>query len=80
MLKRVSLLYGHSYDTGKMSAEQVAEGHVLGVVSDWPHIPEFEIDAITSGIEVVLHLAGRKSLGMTWKRQPDGVRFDIHFE
>lgn len=80
LCKRVPPLFAHSYDTGQMTAEVVGEGHIVAIVSGWPQIPEFEIDAIVSGIEVLLRVADKRSVNTLWRRLPDGARFDIYYQ
>jgi hypothetical protein len=80
LVKRASAIYGRSYDKGKLASTLVRPGLLEARLTEWPDIPEFEIGAIVSGIEVLLHLAGRRSAAVFWTRESDGVRFEIRYD
>ena len=79
LIKRTAVIYARSYDTGRIEAQLIAPGHIEATLSDWPDIPEFEIDALTSGVQAMLHIAGRRTASVTWRRHATGIYFDVRY-
>jgi hypothetical protein len=79
MIKRAAIVYAKSYDRGAATARLVEPGLVEFVISGWPHIPDFEVDAVCSGIEAMIRISGRTSVSIESTRLDDGARFAIRF-
>jgi hypothetical protein len=77
LIKRTALLYSKACDRGRLTAEQLAPGHVKLTLSEWPDIPELDLIALATGIETVLRVVGRKTVIVTWAREPPVVTFTV---
>jgi hypothetical protein len=79
LIKRVAAIYERSYDCGKMNVRTAESRRVVAELEFWPDVPEFELDAMTSGIEALLHVSGRKGARVVRTRRPGGALFEIRF-
>lgn len=77
LVKRTALLYSKACDRGKLTPDQVAPGHVKLTLSEWPDIPELDLVALATGIETVLRVVGRKTVVVSWVREPPVVIFTV---
>jgi hypothetical protein len=77
LLKRAASIYGKSFDRGSVHAAQLPEGGVEVVLTEWPDVPDFELDAIATGLDAILKLGGRKNTRITVERRPGGARFEV---
>lgn len=77
LLKRAASIYGKSYDRGSVRAAHLPGGGVEVVLSDWPDVPEFELDAIATGLAAILKLGGKKRTRVEVERCPGGARFEV---
>lgn len=77
LIKRTALLYSKACDRGKLKAEQLAPGLVKLTLSEWPDIPELDLIALATGIETVLRVVGRKTVIVSWMREPPVVTFTV---
>lgn len=78
LVKRAAAIYSKTYDTGAMEASLVAPGHSRAQLTGWPDIPEYQLNALATGIGAMLRAAGRSTVSVRWARTPQGARFDIH--
>jgi len=46
-------------------------------LSEWPDIPELDLVALATGIETVLRVVGRKTVVVSWVREPTTVIFTV---
>jgi hypothetical protein len=79
LVKRAAVIYGKSYDRGAMVARSIGPGHVEAIISGWPEMPDFELDAVRCGFETIVALAGRQGTVVHVARHPDGAVLDIRF-
>lgn len=77
LIKRSALLYSKACDRGKLTADQLAPGHVKLTLSEWPDVPDLDLIALATGIETVLRVVGRNRVTVTWVREPTVVTFDV---
>jgi hypothetical protein len=77
LIKRTALFYSKACDRGRLTADQIAAGHVKLTLSEWPDVPELDLVAIAAGIEAVLRVVGRSSVEITWTREPIGAVFTV---
>jgi len=77
LLKRAASIYGKSYDRGSVHAAQLPEGGVEVVLTGWPDVLDFELEAMATGLDVVLKLGGRKHTRITVERRPGGARLEV---
>ena len=78
LVKRAAAVYSKTYDTGTMEAEILAPGHSRATLSGWPDVPDYQLNALATGIGAMLRAAGRTTASVRWARTPQGARFDIH--
>ncbi len=77
IVKRATAIYGKSFDRGSMRAALVGSDVVEVVLTDWPDVPDFELDAIASGLDAVLKVAKKNHSRVTFERRPGGARFEV---
>jgi hypothetical protein len=77
LLKRAASIYGKSYDRGAVHAAQLPGGGVEVVLTEWPDVPDFELDAMATGLDAILKLGGRKNTHVTVERRPGGARLVV---
>ncbi|MEM6958163.1 MAG: hypothetical protein AAF645_20945 [Myxococcota bacterium] len=75
LIKRTPILYGKTFDRGRLSTEAIGSGYASIVLEGWPGIPEYDCLGLATGIEAVLQYAGRHDARLTWKRTSTQVRF-----
>ncbi|HEY6459848.1 MAG TPA: hypothetical protein VIY73_06840 [Polyangiaceae bacterium] len=77
LLKRAASIYGKSYDRGAVRAAQLPGGGVEVVLTEWPDVPDFELDAMATGLDAILRLGGRKNTHVAVERRSGGARFVV---
>jgi hypothetical protein len=77
ILKRAASIYGKSYDCGCIRAALVSDDVIEVVLTEWPGVPDFELDAIACGFDAVLMIAKKKHSRITFERRPGGARFEV---
>jgi len=77
IVKRATVVYARSYDRGKLEASVAPPGRIRATLTEWPDIPDFELDAIVSGIEAALHIANHSKKKIAVMRFHDRVEFEI---
>jgi hypothetical protein len=77
IIKRTATIYAKSYDRGAMRAERVSHDTVNVILSEWSDVPDFELDAIACGLDVVLSLAKKPHARIGVERRAGGARFEV---
>ena len=57
---RASLIFGKTYSRGQLQAQVVEDGRMEAVLTEWPEVPDFDLDATCAGIGAVLGAAAKK--------------------
>lgn len=74
---RASLIFGKSYSRGRLQAQVVGPNRMEAVLTGWPEVPDFDLDATCAGIAAVLEAAGRKGVQAHCHRDGERVLFEI---
>jgi hypothetical protein len=77
IVKRATTIYGKSFDRGSMRAALVSDDVIEVVLTEWNDVPDFELDAIASGLDAVLSVAKKKHSRITFERRLGGARFEV---
>ena len=75
IIKRTPMIYGMTFDKGKMSLLSAQEHEATFELIGWPTIPEYDCAGLAAGIEAVLEFSGRGATSTTWKRSGTTVFF-----
>lgn len=78
LIKRAAAVYAKTYDTGSLEAVLIAPGHSRATLTGWPDVPDYQLNALATGISTMLRAAGRSSVTVRWGRIAQGARFEIH--
>ena len=75
LVSRTPVIYGKSYNRGRLEANIPTNGHADIRLLDWPAAPEWPLRATKIGIETVLRIAGRQDVRIIYARTPDGAQY-----
>lgn len=75
LVRRTPLIYSKTYDRGRFTADIVRPGRAELLLSEWIDPPKLDLEGLSTGIETVLRVAGRKDVKVNWERRPDGAFF-----
>jgi hypothetical protein len=75
LISRTPVIYGKSYNRGRLTAEIPAAGRATVTLLDWPNPPEWPLRATQIGIETVLRIAGRDDVDVRYTRTADGALY-----
>jgi hypothetical protein len=78
LVKRSATLYAKTYDTGSLEAVIVSPGHSRLTLTGWPDAPDYQLNALATGVTTMLRVAGRSAITVRWVRTPQGAIFDTH--
>jgi hypothetical protein len=80
LISRTPVLFGKSYNRGRLTSE-IPEPNVAEItLSEWPNAPPWPLRATRIGIETVLGLAGRKNARVNCTPTSDGARYRATWE
>ena len=69
--KRTPLLYSRSFSRGTLTLVGWREGGAELELQGWPRMPEYDLIGLTTGVQTVLELSGRKDVKVaTTRRAP----------
>ena len=75
LVSRTPVIYGKSYNRGRLEARIARTGQADISLLDWPAAPEWPLRATKIGIETVLRIAGREDVRIIYTRTPDGAAY-----
>jgi hypothetical protein len=75
LVSRTPVIYGKSYNRGRLEAHITESGRAEIRLLDWPAAPEWPLRATKIGIETVLRIAGRQDVRIIYTRTPDGAGY-----
>lgn len=75
LVARTPVIYGKSYNRGRLVPRITGPGRGQVDLVDWPDVPEWPIRGSRSGIETVLRVSGRKDVHVEGQRTPTGATY-----
>jgi len=75
LIARTPVIYGRSYNRGRLEAQVLESGRGDIALLDWPGVPDWPLRAVSIGVATVLDVSGRRGAKVTWSRTPRGAHF-----
>ena len=78
-MKRAAVIFGKAYDRGAVAARIVRPGRIDLVITGWADMPDFELDSLTSAVEVLGHMSGQTRIAVRWERRAGSIVGEITY-
>ncbi len=75
LTSRTPVIFGKSYNRGRLEADIPEPGHGEIFLHDWPDVPAWPLRATRIGVQTVLSIAGRKDVRVECSRTKTGARY-----
>jgi hypothetical protein len=75
LISRTPVIFGKSYDRGRLEADIPKPGHGEILLLDWPDVPPWPLRATRIGVQTVLSIAGRKDVRVECTRTAAGAHY-----
>lgn len=75
LISRTPVIFGKSYNRGRLVPSIVSPGRGEVRLLDWPEAPEWPLRGTRVGVETVLRVAGRKDVRVDGQRTPTGALY-----
>jgi hypothetical protein len=75
LVRRTPIIFGKSYNRGRLEPRIVSPGRGEVRLVDWPHAPDWPVRGTRVGVETVLRVAGRKDVRVETQRTPTGALY-----
>lgn len=78
LIKRTPMIYARGRNIGELNSRIIAPGHAEVLLTGWPaDVHERTLFSIGIGVQCVVDMSGRKDVRMSYKRTPDGARYEL---
>jgi hypothetical protein len=77
LVSRTPVIYGKSYNRGRLAASILFPGRGEVTLLDWPDVPDWPIRGTAAGIETGLRIAGRRNVRVESSRTRTGASFIV---
>lgn len=77
LVSRTPVIFGKSYNRGRLVASILFPGRGEVELVDWPDVPDWPIRGTQAGIETGLRIAGRRNVRVERKRTRTGASFIV---
>jgi hypothetical protein len=75
LVSRTPIIFGKSYNRGRLVPTIVSPGRGEVRLIDWPEAPDWPLRGTRVGVETVLRVAGRKDVRIDMQRTPTGALY-----